>query len=594
MARGEEDTVVMKRNGWLALVLAAVCVLAEVAVGQDKVPAAGSPWTGPLGMEFAWVPAGIFKMGSPEGEEGRDTDEVQHEVRIRQGFWMGKYEVTQGEWEAVMGGNPSYFESCGARCPVESVSWDDVQEFIRRLNRWESRGGYRYRLPTEAEWEYAARAGSAGATPEGDLRTYGPGYAGVLDGQAWYRGNCGVTYAGGESVREMDRGYEGQSMCGTHPVGLKRANGWELHDMLGNVLEWTGDWYGDYPSGLVTDPRGPSTGSSRVYRGGSWDSYARNVRSSDRNGFSRPAIDDRGGNSAKVRYKRIIGFRLVRTKLIEEVAAVQDDGSLPSVAGSLWKSPIGMEFAWVPAGRFVMGSLEGEEGRNDDELQHEVRISEGFWMGVYEVTQEEWEAVMGANPSAFKACGPRCSVEQVSWFEAEEFIRRLNRWEWGSGYEYRLPTEAEWEYAARAGSTGATPEGDLRILGKHNAPVLDGQAWYGGNAEVTYESGLDCSRFKETQNEAGLCGTHPVGMKQGNAWGLYDMLGNVWEWTGAWYGEYPSGAVTDPRGPSTGSHRVIRGGGWSSGARHVRSASRIIGSPGDRYIILGFRLVRTK
>ena len=266
----------------------------------------------------------------------------------------------------------------------------------------------------------------------------------------------------------------------------------------------------------------------------------------------------------------------------------------PRLAGSSWKSPSGMEFAWIPAGRFVMGSPDGEEGRDGDEVQHEVRISEGFWMGRYEVTQGEWEAVMGANPSLIKACGPRCPVEQVSWFDAEEFIRRLNRREAGSGYEYRLPTEAEWEYAARAGSTGATPEGELRILGERNVPVLDGQAWYGGNAGVTYASGRDCSAWEETQYEVGRCGTHPVGLKRGNAWGLYDMLGSVWEWTGDWYGDYPSGTVTDPRGPSTGSERVIRGGGWNGRARRVRSANRGSDSPGHRGSGLGFRLVRTE
>ena len=295
--------MVLRRNVWLAMVLAAVCVLAEVADAQDKeARVAGQRWQSPLGMEFAWIPAGIFKMGSPEGEAGRAGDEVQHEVRIRQGFWMGKYEVTQGEWEALMGGNPSHFESCGARCPVESVSWDDVQDFILELNWWESGNGYRYRLPTEAEWEYAARAGSAGATPEGDLRIYGPGYASVLDGQAWYRGNCKVTYAGGVSVTEMDKGYESHGTCGTHPVGLGRANGWGLHDMLGNVWEWTADWYGDYPTGTVTDPRGPSTGSGRVYRGGGWYDYARYVRSAHRGHYS-PGYRS-----------NYVGFRLVRTE----------------------------------------------------------------------------------------------------------------------------------------------------------------------------------------------------------------------------------------------------------------------------------------
>ena len=264
-------------------------------------------------------------------------------------------------------------------------------------------------------------------------------------------------------------------------------------------------------------------------------------------------------------------------------------------AGSSWKSPLGMEFAWIPAGDFEMGSPEGEAGREDDERQHGVRISEGFWIGKYEVTQREWELVMGSNPSYFKGCRPRCPVENVSWEDVQGFIQKLNEdeREAGSGNRYRLPSEAEWEYAARAGSAGATPEGDLRILGDRNAPVLDGQAWYGGNSGVSYAGGYDCSGWEERQYGAERCGPHPVGLKKANGWGLHDMLGNVWEWTADWYGDYPSGMVTDPRGPSTGSGRVGRGGGWDDIAGSVRSAYRGSGPPGGRYSFIGFRLVRT-
>ncbi len=230
------------------------------------------------------------------------------------------------------------------------------------------------------------------------------------------------------------------------------------------------------------------------------------------------------------------------------------------VAGSAWRSPLGIDFVWVPAGTFVMGSPEGEAGRFDDERQRAVTISQGFWLGKYEVTQGEWEEVMGSNPSNFKACGARCPVEWVSWEAVQEFIRKLNAKESGSGYEYRLPSEAEWEYAARAGTTGAR---------------------YGELDEIAWDSGN--SGFK----------THPVGEKRPNAWGLHDMLGNVWEWVGDWYGAYPSGAMTDPAGPRTGSYRVYRGGGWNAYARLVRSAYRHYDSPGYRFNSVGFRLVRT-
>ena len=264
------------------------------------------------------------------------------------------------------------------------------------------------------------------------------------------------------------------------------------------------------------------------------------------------------------------------------------------LAGSLWKSPRGMEFVWIPAGTFMMGSPEGERARDDDEVQHEVRISRGFWMGKYEVTQGEWEAVMGWNPSSFEGCGVRCPVESVFRHHVQEFIGKLNEWESGSGYEYRLPTEAEWEYAARAGSAGATPEGELRILGERNAPGLDGQAWYGGNSGVTYAGAWDCSWWKERQYEAERCGTHAVGLKRANGWGLHDMLGNVWELTADWYGRYPSGSVTDPEGSLTGSLWVVRGGCWSCGAREVRSANRIPYTHNSTWHRLGFRLVRTE
>ena len=247
--------------------------------------------------------------------------------------------------------------------------------------------------------------------------------------------------------------------------------------------------------------------------------------------------------------------------LMAKLRELESVGRTRREVGESWTNSMGMEFMWIEAGRFMMGSPEDEEGRFADELQHEVRISEGFWMGKYEVTQGEWEAVMGANPSDFKNCGPRCPVDSVSWIDAEEFIRRLNGRESGKGYRYQLPTEAEWEYAARAGTTGA------------RYGVLDLIAWYGDN------SGLE---------------THPVGEKQANAWGLHDMLGNVYEWTADWSGGYPSSSVTDPHGPSTGSSRVARGGSWRTFAGYVRSARRYYGSPGSRGLIIGFRLVRTK
>ena len=229
------------------------------------------------GIEFVWIPAGDFRMGSTSRHAYRDEKPVTR-VRISRGFYLGKYEVTQGQWESVMGSNPSRFKSCGKDCPVERVAWDDVQEFLRKLNT--RSGGRRYRLPTEAEWEYAARGGTTADTYAGDL-TNPRGNDPVLDRIAWYDENSGGR---------------------THPVGRKGPNAFGLHDMLGNVYEWVGDWKEDYPSGSVTDPAGPRTGSDRVFRGGSWHVIARNCRSANR-----------AWNSPGYRYN-YLGFRLLRTE----------------------------------------------------------------------------------------------------------------------------------------------------------------------------------------------------------------------------------------------------------------------------------------
>ena len=242
------------------------------ATGVEEADRSGSPPPQPGelrvfdGIEFVWIPPGEFRMGSMS-PEARDWEQPLTQVRISRGLWLGKYEVTQADWRDVMGTNPSEFSGCGRR-PVERVSWNDVQEFIGRLNA--RAGGNHYRLPTEAEWEYAARAETAGSR-----------YAANLDAIAWYRGNSGGR---------------------THPVGQKVPNAWGLHDMLGNVWELVQDWHGDYPGGAVTDPAGPDSGSHRVARGGSWSGSDACCRASDR---SRPPPSF---------FFNFLGFRLVRVE----------------------------------------------------------------------------------------------------------------------------------------------------------------------------------------------------------------------------------------------------------------------------------------
>ncbi len=281
---------------------------------------------------------------------------------------------------------------------------------------------------------------------------------------------------------------------------------------------------------------------------------------------------------------RLTAVRVERPKPVVEPKPVV---VRPVVEGKKGNS-LGMKFVYIPPGSFMMGSPSGESGRDGDEKQHRVSLTRGYYMQTTEVTQGQWKRVMGSNPSHFKNCGSNCPVENVSWEDCQKFIRKLNGSE--GTRKYRLPTEAEWEYAARAGTSTAIYTGDLKIIGKNNGPALDPIAWYGGNSCVDYSDGYDCSGWDEKQFSCGKCGTHPVAGKKPNSFGLYDMIGNVWEWCQDWKGDYPSGSVTDPTGPSSGSRRVVRGGGWNSHARLCRSANRNRFTPGYRFNALGFRL----
>jgi len=259
-----------------------------------------------------------------------------------------------------------------------------------------------------------------------------------------------------------------------------------------------------------------------------------------------------------VQDERAIAEAKVKAESAEKAMAMKLGLSRPFGPGA--RGELGaIVVRWIPAGRFTMGSPSSEEGRFSDESQHEVVLSRGFFMAETECTQGQWEAVIGSNPSHFK--GKARPVEQVNWEEAVEFCRKLTAKQrqegvLPEGWEWRLPTESEWEYAARAGTTGA----------RHGE--LDAIAWHGGNFGSK---------------------THGVKGKQANSWGLHDMIGNVWEWCGDWYGDYPNGSVTDPTGPGSGSLRVYRGGSWNFVARHARSADRSRSDPGNRNNNLGFR-----
>ena len=523
------------------------------------VPA--KPFTNSIGMQLVSIEPGEFLMGSPESDTEASSDEKpQHRVRITRPFYLGVTEVSQAQYEAVMGNNPSDFSAAGGgkdkvagqstgEQPVERVSWLDAVKFCNKLSELEGRMPFYeiagktvrvpdwkasgYRLPTEAEWEYAC-----GGDPAD------------LDEHAWFDKNSGDV---------------------THPVGKKLTNRFGLHDMLGNVYEWCWDAYDkDYYKQSPRDgPTGPdiAEAADRVIRGGSWFHFPRFCRSASR---GRLTPDLRSIS---------LGFRL---------AAAPAPATVASVPAKPSTNSIGMQLVSIEPGEFLMGSPESDtEASSDEKPQHRVRITEAFSLGIHEVTQGQYQAVMGETPSNFKGSDD-LPVENVSWLDAVKFCNKLSEREKrvpfyridgaefvgasgvpllvavAGGNGYRLPTEAEWEYACRAGSATVYPFGnDDGNLGKH--------AWYNSDSE-----------FK----------THPAGQKRPNAWGLYDMLGNVLEWCGDGYDEkyYASSPPADPPGASEASARVFRGGCWSSFARYCRPAIRGWGSPVIRHAYLGFRV----
>jgi formylglycine-generating enzyme required for sulfatase activity len=240
--------------------------------------------------------------------------------------------------------------------------------------------------------------------------------------------------------------------------------------------------------------------------------------------------------------------------------------------------PIGTEgFVWIPPGTFLMGSPLTERDRSTDETQHTVELTQGFFMGRHEVTQAEYQAVMTNNPSWFK--GTNLPVEHVSWIQATNYCGQLTERErllgrLPEGWEYRLPTVAQWEYACRAGTTTATAFGNS---------LSSTQANFAGN--YSYNGGVQGPYLERTT---------PVGSYTPNAWGLYDMHGNVWEWCADWYGDYPTTRAQDPQGPATGVTRVARGGSWVSVGADCRSARRYRFLPGYNTDHLGFRVVRVR
>ena len=230
----------------------------------------------------------------------------------------------------------------------------------------------------------------------------------------------------------------------------------------------------------------------------------------------------------------------------------------------------GMKFVLIDSGRFFMGTPDNEEGQRKGDFYHEVEISKPFYMGVYEVTQGQWKKVMGDNPSHFKDLGDDYPVESITWYQANQFIDSLNKY--NPGEKFRLPTEAEWEYACRAGT---------------KTPFSTGE-------NITADQANYCGRFPYKNYPAGIDREHPtpVGSFQPNPWGLYDMHGNVWEWCSDWFCDYPKKFVVDPVGNCETELKVIRGGSWYFNAESARSGRRYTHNPHDKGFSLGFRVVK--
>ena len=506
---------------------------------REKVVVLGKDVT----LNMILIPAGKFMMGfikipsdpfSNKQIQQPWPDELpKHEVALTKAFFMGKTEVTQEQWFEVMDDNPSRIK--GRRLPVTDVSWEDCQDFIKKLNA-KINGGYR--LPTEAEWEYACRAGTT------------------------------TAYSFGDSITKSDANIEGDSI---KAVGSYKPNAFGLYDMHGNVWEWCEDWYATYPARMVTDPKGLG-GRCHVLRGGSFSYNIAFARSSGRGSPDSPYIRD--FNS---------GFRLAETTNILADVVTQPKPNQMNIipaSGILLAVPfdeamakevqkevaknlqnkvedkedlekgINLEMVLIPSGKFMRGAPKKD---------NVVTLTKPFYMGKFEVTQEQWEAVMGNNPSS-KTKGAKLPVTDVSWEDCQGFIKKLNAKTKGG---YRLPTEAEWEYACRAGT----------------------------NTE--YSFGENITPKDANYKDSYIGKPVIVGSYKGNAFGLFDMHGNVWEWCEDWYGEYPVEEVTNPRGPATGEYRALRGGSFCGYESDARSSGRgdftpTCGLNGD-----GFRLART-
>ena len=478
---------------------------ARVTVGNTFVP--------PQAFNMVAVGNGSFQMGSTQG---RSNEAPVHDTTIMNQFWIGRYEVTQADYQAVMGSNPSTFQ--GPSMPVESVTWSQANDYCAALTAQQASNvppGYVYRLPTEAEWEFACRL-NAGTN-------------------RWTNTNNNPPICA-----DLNANF---CVNATASVGNYAANPAGLYDTHGNVSEWVldadpstnGPATGVYPAGPVVDPLA-TTGTGHIVRGGTWNS---------------PFADA----TATVRYSalaptREIGFRIV----------LAPQRQLP------FSPPASLNMVPIQPGVFQMGS--NTVGFPSTPV-HQVTLNNQFWMGKFEVTQAQYQSLRTGNPSSF--VGPNRPVEGVTKSDAQAYCAALTAQQSAlgalpAGYVYRLPTEAEWEYCCRAGTTSDWSTGTSPSCAQANVapgallPPCVGQ-------------------------------TTNVGSYPPNPWGLHDMHGNVGELViDQFSGSYAAGAATDPVS-LTGTLHIYRGGSFGQGGLEVSSAKR--GVPPFNFPSqgVGFRIV---
>lgn len=442
-----------------------------------------------VSFKMIYVEGGTFTMG-----DINDNDNPAHKVSLSN-YHIGETEVTQSVWKAVMGYNNSIYK--GDNLPVENISWYEAQEFCEKLSNLT---GKSYSLPTEAQWEYAAKGG---------------------------KHSRGYKFSGSNNHLDVAWMGEEEELENTFPVATKKTNELGVYDMSGNVWEWCYDWQDKYSKKTQTNPIGILNGEFKVLRGGSFLLYGTFEAEISGSNTSRNCI-------RPVYHSGYCGLRIALDS-ISKPKVIQSYHNISAYSPnyqSFTENVNGFCFdmVYVEGGTFTMGNKK-EEDYNSDRYPHEVTLSD-YYIAQTEVPQELWTAIMGNNPSYFK--DPNHPVENVSWYDAQEFCKKLSQI---TGKNYCLPTEAQWEYAARGGNRNSN------ICYSYNYDY----AWIIMNGVLNY-------RIEHWESS-----THPIAKLKANELGIFDMIGNVEEWCQDWYSTDISYSQKNPTGPSTGTDKVTKG-----------------------------------